>query len=116
MHNRPPRRPSTQQTPHVHPGPQAAFTLIELLVVIAIIAILVAILLPALGAARAESRATKCAVNMRTIAQGVAVYETDNRWIPPSYVYGAEQDGGAWNVEDQQIHNPVPPNGYLNWT
>jgi prepilin-type N-terminal cleavage/methylation domain-containing protein/prepilin-type processing-associated H-X9-DG protein len=101
---------------HVSRPPPGAFTLIELLVVIAIIAILVSILLPALAAARQESRAVKCAVNMRTIAQGVAVYETDNRWIPPAYVYGAEQDGGAWRVEDQLVRNPVPVNGYVHWT
>ncbi len=58
------------------------FTLIELLVVIALIALMVGILLPALAAARDSARSSKCLVNLRSIAQAVASYETDQRRMP----------------------------------
>lgn len=94
----------------------AGFTLIELLVVIAIIALLVGILLPSLAGARKEAQALKCASGQRSVAQGVATYEADSRVLPPSYVYGAEKDGGAWRIQDQQESNPQPANGYVHWS
>jgi prepilin-type N-terminal cleavage/methylation domain-containing protein/prepilin-type processing-associated H-X9-DG protein len=95
----------------------AAFTLIELLVVIAIIAILVGILLPALGAARHEARAGVCGANQRSITQAVTIYTGDFRgYIPPAYVYGADQTGTDWRVNDQLQNNPTPANGYIHWS
>lgn len=92
------------------------FTLIELLVVVAIIALLIGILLPALGAARGAAQAMTCATNARTVAQAVAVYGIDNDYFPPSYVYGANETGGEWRVEDQLQTNPHPANGYIHWS
>lgn len=93
------------------------FTLIELLVVIAIIAILVGILLPALGSARKEARTGLCGANARSIAQAVTIYSGDHKgYIPPSYVYGADQTTGDWRFEDQLISNPTPLNGYVHWS
>ncbi|MEO0477076.1 MAG: prepilin-type N-terminal cleavage/methylation domain-containing protein, partial [Planctomycetota bacterium] len=60
-----------------------AFTLIELLVVISIIALLIAILLPALGAARESARASVCLGNIRSSAQGIFTYSTDNKDVLP---------------------------------
>ncbi len=94
-----------------------AFTLIELLVVIAIIAILVGILLPALGSARSTARTGVCAANQRTITQAVTIYSTDFRgFIPPGYVYGADQTGSAWQYSDQLQSHPTPANGYIHWS
>jgi prepilin-type N-terminal cleavage/methylation domain-containing protein/prepilin-type processing-associated H-X9-DG protein len=95
----------------------AGFTLIELLVVIAVIALLVGILLPALGGARKEARALQCAANMRSVVQGLAAYSASNKgYIPPAYVYGADQTGGDWLTSQQLLTNPVPANGYVHWS
>lgn len=59
-----------------------AFTLIELLVVIALIALLVGTLLPALGKARAAARATANQSNLRSLVQGLLMYEQDNGVYP----------------------------------
>ncbi len=72
------------------------FTLIELLVVISIIALLVALLLPALRAARAVSRQTKCLSMLKQFGLANEMYANENReWHVPAIMNGF---GGNWDI------------------
>ena len=94
-----------------------AFTLIALLVVIAILALLIGILLSALGSARRTARAVVAAAAARTVTQGMAVYTSSNAdKYAPSYVYGQDQTSMQWRMQDQQLTNPSPGNGYIHWS
>src|ERR1700751_3418003 len=68
------------------------FTLVELLVVIGIVALLISILLPALGRAREAANTIKCARNLRSVGQGVALYVSIyHGYIPASVVFSGMQ-------------------------
>lgn len=89
----------------------AGFTLVELLVVIGIIALLVGILLPSLAKARESSNAIKCAANLRSIGQGLAIYVSENKQtFPAAYIYAGQQIENGSQTPDAAI------NGYVHWS
>lgn len=61
----------------------SGFTLIELLTVIAIIGILSSVVLMNLNAARGKARDAQRVVNVNQIANAIALYQNDNRGVPP---------------------------------
>ena len=61
------------------------FTLIELLVVSATIMLIVAILLPSLQNSREHAKAIQCSSNIRQLALGLVMYETENKTFPHGF-------------------------------
>ena len=77
-------RPNSK--PSIRPTP--AFTLIELLAVIAIIGVLAALTIATTTKVREASRATRCAGNLRQIAQTLLLSAADNRGaFPPGWTW-----------------------------
>jgi prepilin-type N-terminal cleavage/methylation domain-containing protein/prepilin-type processing-associated H-X9-DG protein len=69
-----------------------AFTLIELLVVIGIIGILLALLLPAMSRAKEQSKAVKCASQLRQLGIALNTYGANHKWQLPAW--------SGWHVVD----------------
>jgi prepilin-type N-terminal cleavage/methylation domain-containing protein/prepilin-type processing-associated H-X9-DG protein len=87
--------PQTALTPKMITKNDRAFTLIELLVVIAIICILAAIALPSFRTVQENSRASKCANNLRQIGTAFFLFADDHSNLFP--------ESGAvipWNSTD----------------
>jgi len=59
------------------------FTVVELLVVIGIMAIMMAIIVPSYNAMSAQHRRSSCAVNLKAIGQGLALFREDYQCYPP---------------------------------
>ena len=75
----------------------SAFTLLELLVVIGIIAVLMALLLASLESVRHRGYIAKCAANLHTIGQAMAMYANENHGNYPRtrWVSGAPLTAGT---------------------
>jgi prepilin-type N-terminal cleavage/methylation domain-containing protein/prepilin-type processing-associated H-X9-DG protein len=91
-----------------HPRPHA-FTLMEVLVVIGIIGLLMAILIPVLEKVRHDAYIAKCAANLHTIGQSLALYAHDNHGNYPrtTYVPGAALVAGTGGASA----DPFAPGG-----
>ena len=45
------------------------------------------------------------------------MYGNDSKmYFPPHYVYGQNNEGSEWTIEDQQENNPHPVTGYIHWS
>lgn len=86
---------------------RSCFTLIELLVVIAVIALLIGISIPVLRNSKQQTRAILCNSNIKQLAMGMLMYESENRTFPygfyntfvsPPYGYpgGSSYDRVGW--------------------
>src|SRR5215218_8171080 len=64
-----------------------AFSLIEILVVIGIISILMSIMMVVIEKARHNGYIAKCAANLHTIGQSLAIYANENHGNYPRTVY-----------------------------
>ena len=89
------------------------FTLIELLVVVGIVALLVSILAPTLSTARAQTRRTVCASNLRQLALATHMYGTDARGpLPPCGWWNPQQDAITYwwgQVTAERVDHKVSP-------
>jgi prepilin-type N-terminal cleavage/methylation domain-containing protein/prepilin-type processing-associated H-X9-DG protein len=95
--------------PVAKPTKPPGFTLVELLIVIGVLGVLIALLLPALAGARRDANQIACAANLRSIGQGLAIYENEhNGIIPASYSY----EGQIIINGVQQYTRP----GYTHWS
>ncbi len=73
----------------------AAFTRGELLVVLLSVSLLITVVLPALSQARRPSRRILCAMNMKTMAQGMAQYASEQKSKLPHQAFW---NSGPWTT------------------
>lgn len=77
-----------------------AFTLVELLVVIGIIALLMSILFPVIGRVRKQGDATKCASNLRGMAQAWHMYASQYKVSVPGRLDKSRGEQSIYGLVD----------------
>ena len=112
LHDRSSQRRSRLVAPLVQRLP--GFTLVELLVVIGIIAVLIGILLPSLNKARENARTVKCAANLRSISQGLAIYISENKQTFPAAYFYNTQPNVPYAGRPDSFEQPTY--GYTHWS
>jgi prepilin-type processing-associated H-X9-DG protein/prepilin-type N-terminal cleavage/methylation domain-containing protein len=80
------------------PVRRRAFTLVELLVVIGIVTVLIAILLPTLTRVREQANRVKCAANLRSMGQALAMYVQQYGYYPGAGYNGQDSDVAVFPV------------------
>lgn len=85
---------------HRDPLASRAFSLLELLAGIGITALLAALLLPMLVRMKTQAAETRCLANLRTLAQGVNLYQAEHAGLlPPNYAFSGGTPEQIWTVE-----------------
>lgn len=87
------------------------FTLIELLVVVFIIALLAVLILINIGQIRAKSRDTRRVSDIKSIQEGLAMYENNHSAYPiyDGYITGSDDMSNALVSEDVMRGVPTDP-------
>lgn len=92
------------------------FALLEVAIVAAMISILAAFLIASMSRERVLAGAAQCQANLASVVASNSMYTTDQRFFPPSYLFGNQRDGISWSIHDQLTINPNPVNGYIHWS
>jgi prepilin-type N-terminal cleavage/methylation domain-containing protein len=95
------------------------FTLIEIAIVLAVIAILAAVLTPMVTRYLEDSRIARAQADLRTIADGVKLYQRDTgRWpvyASASNYAGNQCCGGSSDTVIGAGNGSNPPDGAATW-
>jgi len=101
-----------------HRKRKSGFTLVELLVVVGIISLLIGLLLPAITKAKAASRATTCASNLRQIGVLYIAYaQQNNEYVPLGHAESVPPNQLPYPDIDREPGNPTGgTDGVANFT
>ena len=109
----------------MHTRDHTGVTFSELLILVGVVGLLATMLLPVFARARAEARQAVCLANIRTIAQAIRMYLSENDgWFPPvehraevlAYFdqYPGKGEKGTPSTQPH-CHRAFHTNPYLRW-